>query len=91
MELVLSEIKRYLSHNQKDPEQDFSLYEMMACHKENVMMWSLVPNCHKNGFICDMGVDGFNPETKKAVQVKMHQKSSITHSKLATFHTFATF
>lgn len=89
MDIVLREIKRYLLNTQGSFEDDWRLYEMICCYLFNVKIWSLLDHSDKKGFLCDVGIDGYNPETSTSVQVKYYQKGSISHSKLATFYALS--
>jgi len=89
MEIVLKEIKRHLNCTNKEYEEDFYLYEIVCCHLFGVKIWSLLEGAEKRGFLHDIGIDGWNEETKTALQVKYHRSSNITHRELSTFYSLA--
>lgn len=87
MSITLQEIKRCLSHGNQIPLH--RIYELVGSYLNDTIPWTLLDKKYRQGFIKDLGIDAFNPQTKKAVQVKHYTKSKVYHKNLGTFYAFS--
>lgn len=87
MSITLQEIKRCISKGNTIPVH--RIYELVGSYLNDTIPWTLLDKKYRQGFIRDLGIDAFNPQTKKALQVKHYTVGKVYHKNLGTFYAFS--